>query len=222
MKNSVFVLLFIIAHVFVSAQTLIREDRVPVIDGGLLLDNAWAGGLNSPQFSELDMNLDGLMDLFVFDRSGDRFMTFLKKPDGSYDHTRAFDDAFFMTMRNFATARDMNCDGKNDLLVNVQNGVEVYINISTEESGLQFEQMLFPSTANLLPAVYAFNDNPFTSPIYTVSMDIPSFVDYDDDGDIDVFTYTEYATTVYFYKNMAVENGNCAEPSFICANRCYG
>lgn len=222
MKNSAFLLFFILYGVMATAQTLIREDRVHVVDGGLLLDNAWAGGLNSPQFSELDVNLDGLMDLFVFDRSGDRFMTFLKKPDGSYDHTRAFDEAFFMTMHNFATARDMNCDGKNDLLVNVQNGVEVYINISTEESGLQFEQMLFPSTTNLLPAVYAFNDNPFTSPIYTVSMDIPSFVDYDDDGDIDVFTYTEYATTVYFYKNMAVENGNCAEPSFICANRCYG
>jgi hypothetical protein len=222
MKNSVFVFVFIFSCVFASAQTLIREDRVHVVDGGLLLENAWAGGLNSPQFSELDLDLDGLMDLFVFDRSGDRFLTFLMNSDGTYKHTRAFDDAFFMSMHNFVSARDMNCDGKNDLLVNVQNGVEVYLNVSTEEAGLEFEQMLFPSTSNLLPALYAFNNSPFTSPIYTVSMDVPSFVDYDDDGDIDVFSYTEYATTVYFYKNMAVENGNCAEPSFICANRCYG
>ena len=35
-----------------------------------------AGG-NSGQFSEIDLNLDGLKDLVIFDKSGDRINPFL-------------------------------------------------------------------------------------------------------------------------------------------------
>ena len=37
----------------------------------------WAGGMNSCQFGEIDLNLDGINDLFVFDRHGDRIMPFI-------------------------------------------------------------------------------------------------------------------------------------------------
>ena len=37
----------------------------------------WAGGMNSCQFGQVDMNMDGIKDLFVFDRHGDRIMTFV-------------------------------------------------------------------------------------------------------------------------------------------------
>ena len=33
--------------------------------------------MNSCQFGEVDMNLDGIKDFFVFDRHGDRIMTFI-------------------------------------------------------------------------------------------------------------------------------------------------
>ena len=29
--------------------------------------NSWAGGINSAQFSEIDLNLDGKKDLFIYD-----------------------------------------------------------------------------------------------------------------------------------------------------------
>lgn len=61
-----------------SAQTGLQFDAsVPVEDGSLNLDLAWAGGMNAPQIGELDLDLDGLRDLVVFDRIGDRVMTLL-------------------------------------------------------------------------------------------------------------------------------------------------
>ncbi|MBL4578584.1 MAG: hypothetical protein JKX74_08930, partial [Flavobacteriales bacterium] len=32
------------------------------------LKNPWAGGLNSPQFSQIDLNGDGIKDLFIYER----------------------------------------------------------------------------------------------------------------------------------------------------------
>ena len=37
----------------------------------------WAGGLNACQFGEIDLNLDGIKDLFVFERFGNRILTFV-------------------------------------------------------------------------------------------------------------------------------------------------
>ena len=57
-----------------------RNDSIIVIDiNGDSLKNAWAGGLNYVQLSEIDMNLDGIKDLFVFDRSGNRISTFINE-----------------------------------------------------------------------------------------------------------------------------------------------
>src|SRR5690606_35117237 len=46
---------------------------------GDTLRHAWTGGVNSPQFSEVDLNLDGINDLFIFDRSINRITTFINK-----------------------------------------------------------------------------------------------------------------------------------------------
>ena len=47
-----------------------------VVQGTDTLRNAWAGGLDAPQFSNIDLNGDGNQDLFVFDRSNHRVFTF--------------------------------------------------------------------------------------------------------------------------------------------------
>jgi len=205
-----------------KGQTLQREYNIDVLVEGDMLDNPWAGGLNSPQFSAMDIDMDGVEDLFVFDRSGNRLLTFIKEGATQYRYTREYNDAFPDDLVNWVVARDFNCDGLKDLAANSQSGFKIYLNTYTPENGLGFQLMPYSSTNDLVPASYQFNNNPFNAPVYTISPDMPSFVDYDDDGDIDVFTFTEYSTTIYFFKNMAVENGNCAVPEYICANRCYG
>lgn len=226
MKKQRFVLsiLVIILGISISSngQTLQREYNIDVLVEGDMLDNPWAGGLNSPQFSAMDIDMDGVDDLFVFDRSGNRLLTFIKEGATQYRFTREYNSAFPHDLVNWVVARDFNCDGLKDLAANSQSGFKIYLNTYTPENGLGFQLMPFSATNDLVPASYQFNNNPFNAPVYTISPDMPSFVDYDDDGDIDVFTFTEYSTTIYFFKNMSVENGNCAVPEYICANRCYG
>src|SRR6218665_3322463 len=57
---------------------------IPVKIGTDTLQNAWAGGINFSQFSELDFDLDGDMDLVIFDRSCDRFLVYLKSATNKY------------------------------------------------------------------------------------------------------------------------------------------
>ncbi len=45
---------------------------------GDTLINAWAGGFNSVQFSEVDLYFEGIKDLFFFDRTGKRISTFIR------------------------------------------------------------------------------------------------------------------------------------------------
>jgi hypothetical protein len=55
-----------------------RIDTIPVADASNNpLRNAWAGGLNFCQLSQVDLNMDGIKDLFVFDRTGSRITTFI-------------------------------------------------------------------------------------------------------------------------------------------------
>src|SRR4051812_36435834 len=64
--------------VMLCAQTsFVRKDSVPVYYNSVLRPFAWAGGFNSTQFSEIDLNQDGIMDLFAFDRAGNKIITFI-------------------------------------------------------------------------------------------------------------------------------------------------
>lgn len=55
-----------------------RNDNLTILSvNGDTLKNPWSGGFNSVQFSEIDLNLDGIKDLFVFDRTGNRISTFI-------------------------------------------------------------------------------------------------------------------------------------------------
>ncbi len=198
-----------------------RNDEVEIFVDGNALANPWAGGINAGQISRIDLNQDGVLDLFIFDRNGSRILTFINEDSTpgsiSYRHTREYNDRF-PVMSAWCLLRDFNCDGKVDIFTKAPNSIKVYENVSNEIDGLQF--ML---REELLNAEYDYTGVPFTAPVYSVTVDIPAIADHDGDGDIDIISFSEIASTLYYYKNYAVENGDCNSlDDFKLANRCYG
>ncbi|MFO0359795.1 MAG: T9SS type A sorting domain-containing protein [Flavobacteriales bacterium] len=222
-KNVLIVLTSMIFWVSLAqGQEYVRSVVTPEVTvDGYSLKYPWAGGLNSPQFSEMDVNFDGLLDVLAFDRTANRLHVF-ENTGTDYMYTREYDNRFPGGMTNWVVARDFNCDGKMDLATSVQSGFIIYPNVGDAENGLNFDILTTPNINNLQLATFDFDGNPFTAPVFVFSIDMPNFVDHDNDGDMDLITFTELSSTVYYFKNMAVENGNCSVPEFICANRCYG
>ena len=80
MKRTFLLLAALVALAFSSlkAQTQsFQRLSYPAIVNGAALQYPFAGGLNAPQFSPVDLNNDGRLDLVVFDRAGNTILTFL-------------------------------------------------------------------------------------------------------------------------------------------------
>ena len=204
------------------AQWLQRNDNIPVKIDNYFIANAWAGGLNAPQFSNIDLNQDGILDLFVFDRQANRVLTFVQTSDvqgqSYWYHAPQYQNAF-PNMTNWALLRDFNCDGFPDIYTNFQSGIVVYLNTTSITGNLSFEMF---NNGQMLISSYDLGGGPFTAPIYSMSIDMLAIDDLDGDGDMDIISNTESSTGMYYYKSMQVENDNCGAADFICANRCFG
>ncbi len=197
------------------AQHYMYNYNVPVLQGTTNYQNPFAGGLNNPQFSSIDINQDGKKDLFLFDRSGNIPMIFINRGgtgEINYEY-RAEYASRFPAMRDWAILLDYNCDGLEDIICGYDNGIKTYlaasdggsINFTEDASKLQFTEAGFFFD---LPVGY---------------IDIPGFADIDQDGDIDVITFNMIGGIVDHYDNQAVEDGlPCGTWALEHINSCWG
>jgi len=182
-------------------QFTLPNTTIPVIDGLDTLQNAWAGGLNAPLISEVDANLDGLKDLYIYVRSNERVTVFLN--DGSttrnpyhYDYNLSYK---FPQVNAWALMYDYDNDGKDDFftLSPCNCGIAVYRNTSTA-SQLQFTLI----TGTLLEL---YMSNPVN--VYASSLAVPAFSDIDNDGDMDILGYNSVPDgRIQYHRNYSVEN----------------
>jgi hypothetical protein len=192
----------------VNAQSFAPALSIPVTVNGNTLVNAWAGGLNSPQFSEIDLNGDGVKDLFVFEAEGAsqsyfRYSTYINNGTANqvdYHYAPQYISNFPARMHDWVLLRDYNCDGKEDIFTyNYVGGIAVYKNISTA-GNLQFI-LEYP----LLYSVY-FG---FPTNLFIAADELASFIDIDGDGDMDILT-KGFSSGIEFHKNYSMENyGTC-------------
>lgn len=201
-----------------SAQLpFIPYDSLFVTKNNDTLKNAWAGGLNAPQFSNIDLNHDGLKDLVIFERNFyGSIKTFLNTGSpGISDYTYApLFEPYFPAMHNWMLLRDFNCDGREDIFTSVPAGVAVYRNDTPN-----FGPPVFTPVTFLLPTIGLDGQ----VPLYVSTPDIPAITDVDGDGDLDILTFNTLGSTLEYHKNMSLENyGTCEKLEFELKNACWG
>lgn len=183
------------------------------------IPNAWGGGLNSCQFSEIDLNFDSIKDLFIYDRSSSKIMTFINNgTSGTIDYAYApeyrekFPELHFP---NWVLLLDYNNDGKEDIYTYAYGcGISVYKNISNATDGLKF--ILVVGT------ILTYQDSGYVNLLVT-TVDLPAISDIDDDGDLDVLNFFGLGEYVQFHQNMSMElYGTADSLDFVRQDFCWG
>jgi len=224
MKNiiSFFVCVFLFSNLL-HAQLQRLNPTVQRSNSSQLI-NPWAGGLNNPQFSEVDMNNDSHKDLLVFDRSSNTYLPFLNSgtpfsPD--YTFAPEFIDNFPVAEK-FVLLRDFNCDGIEDLFCYFRNeasgesGMSVYKGKRDLSGNIAYE--LFRPLLRYTELGQTFQYN-----LYTSNIDIPDINDIDGDGDLDILNFHIGGGHVELFNNLSVENGwGCDSLKFELADNCWG
>jgi len=219
-------LLFLIALIsyfsFSKAQYhFYYNDNIIVTRNGDTLMLPWAGGLNNPQFSAIDLNGDGIKDMFVFDRDANKVITFLNQGianKSSYRFAPQFQHCFPQNMVDWALCMDYNCDGKEDIytynLGSGGGGVTIYRNDYNINNGLQFTLV----AQTLMTLWNSTLENLYVSPV-----NLPAFIDMDNDGDIDILSFDPLGSTIYYNRNLSEETyGVCDSLTFKVETSCWG
>lgn len=163
-----------------------------------LLDLAWIGGLNTCQFHKFDLNSDQIEDLIIFDRHGNRLLTFVN--DGSdseyaYSFAPEYIDKFPKT-EQWIQFVDYDNDGKKDIFTYVTGGMKVYQNIS--DTSIRFKKITDPYLYTQLSNHQLIN-------LFVTSVDYPAIVDIDNDSDVDILTFWGLGTFLEKHSNQSVE-----------------
>lgn len=180
--------------------------------------NGFFGGMRYPRASNIDLNFDGIQDLFLFDKEDRQVMTFLgngnkKNPEFHFapEYVEAFPNMYHWTL-----LADYNCDGLQDVFTgNGRAGFSVYENVS-RNGRLEFK--LVEYEAEYYDEQLSGNVN-----IPIENNDVPLVIDIDNDGDLDFLGFDDGGADVYFFANQSQDRyGHCDSLEFVAQTWCWG
>ncbi|WP_439881141.1 T9SS type A sorting domain-containing protein [Pontibacter sp. MBLB2868] len=220
MKITLTLLFLVFAYIHTLAQEpeklafRYRQD-VPVTVSGGALTNPWSGGLNTPQFSTIDLNKDGQQDLFIFDRQLKKVFTWLavqQNGQWQYSYAPEYEVFFPADLEHWVLLRDYNCDGLKDIFTSTPLGIRVFKQEATA-NGLKFSvdaETLFYNSSKVNMQMNR--------------ADIPAITDVDGDGDLDILI-AEFSQgkTLELYRNVQAELGlACGTLQFVQQSDWWG
>ena len=177
----------------------------------------WTGGLDAAQYNEVDLNFDGIMDLLVFDRRGNRKLCFINKGipgEILYDYAPALAE-LLPPLYEWARFADYDMDGKMDIFTYSPgySSMMVYHNISAGE--LKFQRVVYPYLTSFQGGGYVN--------ILVTNADYPGIVDVDGDGDLDILTFWGMGSFLELHQNMSMEKYGIPDSlDFMQTNYCWG
>ncbi len=192
-----------------------RNDNVLLIsENSDTLLYPFAGGLNNCQFMNMDVNFDGVEDIVVFDRHGNRILPFIVSSASSVKYQFAPElSSLFPPIEQWMQALDYNHDGRMDIFTYTTGGVKVYRNDS--QSTLKFTQVTHPF-------LLSQQGTTLTNILVTYA-DYPAIADVDNDGDLDILTFRGLGSFVDLHLNTSVERfGNPDSLTFEKVSSCWG
>lgn len=202
-----------------NAQAIYKiNNSIPVIQYSDTLNFPFVGGWNNPEFSNIDWNNDGIQDLYVFDRGTKLSYALVQDQNGQFHSDENYLKHLPKGLLNWAFMRDYNKDGVGDLVCYTSPscvGIYKGVRISTQEIDFQCieYQVQYGSSTSTGGA------------IGVSSIDLPGIEDIDGDGDLDILTFNTMGTTVYYYRNIQVEQlGGYMQDtiSFVIDKYCWG
>ena len=176
------------------------QNDIPVTQNNITLASPFSGGFVAPQYSEIDLDNDGVKDLFVFDRASNKVSTYLYQA-GNYVYAPYYESRFPNDLKSWVLLRDYNCDGKEDIFTSSLFGMSLYENTSTATD---------LSWTLLYQTIYTEGSNGQTN-LQISNLDLPSIGDVDGDGDIDILNFNfAVGGGIEFHENRSVQNtGTC-------------
>lgn len=191
---------------------------VPFYQAGQALAHPLTGGLEAPQFVEMDLNGDGLMDLIAFDRVGGKALPFeaQQTPQGVQYRYAPDYEPYFPPLYQFLQTADLNCDGLDDLLTMralssaADVTLQAYLRLPTTDGTLAFEghNLLLLDSASSQLRIHAF--------------DLPAIADVNGDGLTDILYIPQNSTQIQYYENISLASGDCGDLVFELRDDCWG
>ncbi len=180
--------------------TLYRDTSIAVFHNTNRLENAWAGGMNTPVFGTMDLNGDGKMDLIEFDAPSFRVNTFINlgiANTSSYKYAPEYARKFPKDLEGWIRTFDYDFDGDMDLFSYAGGAISLFRNDYNTGSGLSFT----PITSQLGTHYGSFPTN-----IYASRVNAPALSDMDNDGDMDVLAFSISGSWVEHHESYAMDS----------------
>lgn len=184
---------------------------------GATLQLPTAGGLNYAQFSDMDIDFDGDLDLVVFDRTSNNVRVFRNVLEGSTRRYKLIQKSYLLfpgDLNYRLQLYDYDGDGKKDLFTHGIGGIKVYRNTGSASLGLAWTL-----ATEQIRSDYEGDDNN----LYVASSDVPALVDVDGDGDMDILTFNIGGQHMEYHQNQSQElYGHSDSLVFELKNKCWG